>query len=201
MRDSLRKAAFLCGHPVRQRARGRGKCCAFSQAQQDAAQNQCCQAAHQPCQHRRACPDHSTYSQRQAGPEPVTQPASPHLQGQIGPAKRGEHPAQFDGAEMQVLLKNRACRVHVDPVNIREPIHQADHEEHESGGGEYSSEQLRFGALSRLFVRCGHGFLSPQVLSGKHAFGNDLLYLMGFPAWLLPDIPRRLLGTSRRLDC
>src|SRR5579859_440614 len=57
---------------------------------------------------------------------------------------------------MQVFLHDRAGGVHVDAVNVSEPIHQADHQQNQVGGREDAAEQRRLFGSGRG-VRRGHG--------------------------------------------
>ena len=105
MSDALGKAAFFRGKPVRQRARGGRKGCAFTQTEKNAAQDQSRKAADQTCEHCGAGPDDSADSERQARPESITQPSSPDLQRQIRPSESGEHPTQLSGTEVEVTAE------------------------------------------------------------------------------------------------
>src|SRR4029077_140523 len=87
-----------------------------------------------------------------------TQPPAPDLQRQIRPSECGEHPTQLDGVEMQVALNRRTRSIDVDPVNVGEPIHQADHEKHEVRRRKNSLEKAaRVGGGSEPGIGSGHG--------------------------------------------
>src|SRR3954467_385509 len=167
MRYALGKTAFFRGEPIRQRTCSRGKSRAFTQAENHAAHDQCSKTADETNQHGGAGPYDSAGSECDSSTEFVTQPSAPDLQCQICPPECGEHPAELNSAEMQVALNRRTRGVHVDPVNIGKPVHQADHKEHEIGRGKNPLQ--RAPRIGRRELSIGGGHMSAASFIRKAA--------------------------------
>lgn len=163
MGEALGEATPVGGRPVLHGARRRRKGCSFAETKRDARNEQRQQAGHEAGRDGGERPDQPAPEQGLARPKAVSDPAADYLEQQIGIGKGREYQPELRVAQTEFFLDFTGRRADVDPVDIGDEVHDAQHRQHDMRGLEpkpHISSRFAF-----YLLYCFNGCAEPMALT------------------------------------
>src|SRR5439155_18331561 len=162
MGDPLSEPALPFHCPIRHGSRSGRKGGAFSKPEHNPSDKHGGKAADKSRKQSCSRPNYCRNGQRQTRSETVAYPTSNDLEEQIRIGKCGKNKSHLGVVEVKILLEYRSSCAHVHSIDVRDPIHETNQNQHLRGRrktscmppGQFRRSAHRSSPFSRYLISC-----------------------------------------------